>query len=88
MSALLEGSDIGTIKLIEHIVIDKVGVYAYPLEDASRRLTSEGKVSFCNAVIVDVRPERRTKQISVQTPYKLVNNSALPLIFKVRVECT
>ena len=50
MSAQLEGSDMGTIKLIEHIVIDKVGVYAYPLEDASRRLTIEGKVSFCNAV--------------------------------------
>ena len=80
----LEGSFVGSITAIEGIVVDKVGMYAYPLLRQSRRSSHQALRSFQNFLIVNVETERRTKTISVQTPYCLVNQSALALQFKVR----
>ena len=73
----LDGTFLGSIRPIDKVVIDKVGLYAYPLHD-------EAESSFFNALVVDVQARRRTKLITVRTPYKLMNQSALPLQFKVR----
>jgi hypothetical protein len=87
MSVQLEGRSLGSIPPINHMVVDKVGLYAYPLQDNTwhgGHASDAPQASFHNAVIVGVQSRRRTKVISVQTPYRLLNCSPLPLQFKVR----
>lgn len=86
MSIQLEGNFVGSITAIEHVVVDKVGLYAYSLHSNKRKSTTNSK-GFQNALIVNIQTQRRTKVISVQTPYRLVNKSRMPLQFKVCSSC-
>lgn len=79
----LESSFIGSIRAIEHVVVDKVGVYAYPLQTCGNLLPHTDQ-SFQSALIVSVHLEHRTKVIGLQTPYRVLNKCDLPLQMKVR----
>jgi hypothetical protein len=85
MSIQLEGNFLGSIKAIDHVVVDKIGIYAYPLHSSSLRRSgmSANAGNFQNAVIVNIQAKRRTKAITVHTPYCLENRSSYPLQFKV-----
>lgn len=87
MSIQLEGSTLGSVPPVERVIVDKVGMYAYPLQFSTLRRSqapATSKPGFHNAAIVSVSSRRRTKLISVQTPYRLLNHTPLPLQFKVR----
>jgi hypothetical protein len=84
MSLQLDVGFMVSIKPIEDVIVDKVGLYAYTLQGNSRAHALDSRAGFYNAVIVDVRSIRRTKRISIQTPYRLVNQCHLPLQFKVQ----
>jgi hypothetical protein len=85
MSIQLEGNFLGSIKAIDHVVVDKIGMYAYPLRSSSDRRSSvaANPGGFQNTVIVSIQARRRTKTITVHTPYSLENRSSYPLQFKV-----
>lgn len=78
----LESSFIGSIKAIKHVVVDKVGVYTYPLQTHGQQV-SQTRQPFQYAVVVSVHLDHRTKVVSIQTPYRLLNKCALPLQVKV-----
>lgn len=80
----LESSFVGSIRAIEHVVVDKVGVYAYPLQSHGHQLAHTER-SFQCALIASVHLEHRTKVVSLQTPYRISNKCALPLQVKVCV---
>lgn len=71
------------IRAIEDIVVDKVGIYAYPLKTQRHQMTQSDRY-FHDALITSVHLEHRTKVVSLQTPYRLLNECALPLQMKVQ----
>lgn len=83
ISVQLESSFIGSIRPIEEVVVDKVGLYAYPMQTHGRQQLYSWS-TFQNALVVSVHLEHRTKIVHVHTPYKLVNKCPLLLRFKVR----
>lgn len=87
VSLQLESSFIGSIRSIDQVVVDKVGLYAYPLRTHGRQQLYSWS-TFQNALVVSVRLEHRTKIVHVHTPYRLVNKCPLLLRFKVRITAT
>eukprot|EP00892_Ulva_mutabilis_P007518 jgi/Ulvmu1/5138/UM021_0155.1 len=81
----LDSSFIGTIKAIEHVVVDRVGHYAYPLHTHSQPVSQSNK-TFQYALIVSVHLEHRTKVVSMQTPYRLSNKCGLALRMKLQTK--
>jgi hypothetical protein len=82
VSIQLENSFIGSIRSIAQVVVDKVGLYAYPLQMHGRQQHRAWN-AFQNALLVSVHLEHRTKIVHIHTPYKLVNRCPLLLSFKV-----
>jgi hypothetical protein len=82
VSIQLESSFIGSIKAIQQVVVDKVGLYAYALQTHGRQQVYAWS-TFQNALVVSVHLEHRTKIVHVHTPYRLVNKCPLLLRFKV-----
>ena len=82
-----ESSFIGSIRAVDQVVVDKVGLYAYPLRTHGRQQLYSWS-TFQNALVVSVHLEHRTKIVHVHTPYRLVNKCPLLLRFKVRTATT
>lgn len=83
ISVQLESSFIGSIRAIGQVVVDKVGLYAYPLQAHNVRQQVYSWSTFQNALVVSVHLEHRRKIVHVHTPYRLVNMCPLLLRFKV-----
>lgn len=84
MSVQLEGHVLGALAPIDRVIVDKIGLYAYPLQRSRRVEARTRRAAFEQALVARVQTQRRTKVVTLHSLYCLENRSDQPLQFKVR----
>ena len=86
MSIQLDGHVLGALDPIRQVIVDKIGLYAYPLQRSRRVSAHTRSAAFEQVLMVHVHTQRRTKLVMLHSAYCLENRSDQPLQFRVR--CT